>query len=136
MQDQMTPADDARDDLDDVREAETGAGAPGADTTAAATTDPAEDSFAQLGLRRELLVELSSLGYEEATPIQRAAIPPLLAGRDILGQAATGTGKTAAFALPILQRVADERPAPGKPLALVLVPTRELAVQVSEAFHR
>jgi superfamily II DNA/RNA helicase len=89
-----------------------------------------------LGLRRELLVELTSLGYEEATPIQRAAIPPLLAGRDILGQAATGTGKTAAFALPILQRVADERPAPGKPLALVLVPTRELAVQVSEAFHR
>ncbi|MCX5649786.1 MAG: DEAD/DEAH box helicase [Planctomycetota bacterium] len=138
MQDQTTDAaDDARDDIDEVPATDAGvaagADAPGAD---AAATDPAEDSFAQLGLRRELLVELSSLGYEEATPIQRAAIPPLLAGRDILGQAATGTGKTAAFALPILQRVADERPAPGKPLALVLVPTRELAVQVSEAFHR
>ncbi len=94
------------------------------------------DAFVELGLRTELVTELASLGYEEATPIQRAAIPPLLAGRDILGQAATGTGKTAAFALPILQRVADARPGPCKPLALVLVPTRELAVQVSEAFHR
>jgi ATP-dependent RNA helicase DeaD len=94
------------------------------------------DAFVELGLRTELVTELASLGYEEATPIQRAAIPPLLAGRDILGQAATGTGKTAAFALPMLQRVADARPGPCKPLALVLVPTRELAVQVSEAFHR
>ena len=94
------------------------------------------DAFDDLGLRQELVTELASLGYEEATPIQRAAIPPLLAGRDILGQAATGTGKTAAFALPMLQLVADERPAPCRPLALVLVPTRELAVQVSEAFHR
>jgi ATP-dependent RNA helicase DeaD len=94
------------------------------------------EAFDDLGLRQELVTELASLGYEEATPIQRAAIPPLLAGRDILGQAATGTGKTAAFALPMLQLVADERPAPCRPLALVLVPTRELAVQVSEAFHR
>jgi ATP-dependent RNA helicase DeaD len=94
------------------------------------------DTFVELGLRTELVTEIASLGYEEATPIQRAAIPPLLAGRDILGQAATGTGKTAAFALPILQRVADLRPGPCKPSALVLVPTRELAVQVSEAFHR
>jgi ATP-dependent RNA helicase DeaD len=94
------------------------------------------DTFVELGLRTELVTEIASLGYEEATPIQRAAIPPLLAGRDILGQAATGTGKTAAFALPMLQRVADARPGPCKPLALVLVPTRELAVQVSEAFHR
>ncbi|MEA3019466.1 MAG: ATP-dependent helicase DeaD [Actinomycetota bacterium] len=92
-------------------------------------------AFASLGLRSELLDALIGLGYEEATPIQREAIPTLLAGRDLLGQAATGTGKTAAFALPILQCMAldvDRR----QTTALVLVPTRELAVQVSEAIHR
>lgn len=93
------------------------------------------NGFAELGLRRELLGALSALGYEEPTPIQREAIPPLLAGRDLLGQAATGTGKTAAFALPLLQRMPAGRD-DGDPVALVLVPTRELAVQVSEAFHR
>ena len=61
--------------------------------------------FADLTLAPELCHVLSSLGYEEPTPIQLAAIPPLLAGRDLVGQAATGTGKTAAFALPVLQRV-------------------------------
>jgi ATP-dependent RNA helicase DeaD len=82
-----------------------------------------------------LLHALSDLGYEEPTPIQRESIPPLLQGRDLLGQAATGTGKTAAFALPVLQRLpVDGRGA--EPAALVLVPTRELAVQVSQAFHR
>src|SRR5215475_14114920 len=60
-------------------------------------------SFTDLALRPELLKALSDLGYEEPTPIQRGSIPPILAGRDLLGQAATGTGKTAAFALPILQ---------------------------------
>jgi len=91
-------------------------------------------TFADLDLRPELLQELTSLGYEEPTPIQREAIPPLLEGRDLLGQAATGTGKTAAFALPILQRLSERR---GKePVALVLAPTRELAMQVSEALHR
>jgi ATP-dependent RNA helicase DeaD len=90
--------------------------------------------FADLSLRPELLRALSDLGYEEPTPIQREAIPSLLAGRDVLGQAATGTGKTAAFALPILQRMPDERGA--GPVALVLVPTRELAMQVSQAVHR
>ncbi|HTX82474.1 MAG TPA: DEAD/DEAH box helicase [Streptosporangiaceae bacterium] len=91
--------------------------------------------FADLALAPELRHALSGLGYEEPTPIQQAAIPPLLAGRDLVGQAATGTGKTAAFALPVLQRVLMEG---GRPelLALVLVPTRELAVQVSEAMHR
>ncbi|MFG1903416.1 DEAD/DEAH box helicase [Micromonospora carbonacea] len=100
-------------------------------------TIPADEAtaFADLGLRAELLGALSALGYEEPTPIQREAIPPLLAGRDLLGQAATGTGKTAAFALPLLQRMPDGRTG-GEPVALVLVPTRELAVQVSEAFHR
>jgi ATP-dependent RNA helicase DeaD len=90
--------------------------------------------FAGLALRPELLKALTSLGYEEPTPIQREAIPPLLAGNDLLGQAATGTGKTAAFALPLLHRL--EPDAKGGPAALVLVPTRELAEQVSQAVHR
>ena len=88
--------------------------------------------FASLTLAPELCHALASLGYEEPTPIQQAAIPPLLAGRDLVGQAATGTGKTAAFALPVLQRVLAEG-GRAEPLALVLVPTRELAMQVSEA---
>jgi ATP-dependent RNA helicase DeaD len=92
-------------------------------------------SFADLGLRSELLNALSDLGYEEPTPIQREAIPPLLEGRDLVGQAATGTGKTAAFALPIVQQLSGDGRRTG-PAALVLVPTRELAVQVSQAFHR
>ena len=91
-------------------------------------------SFADLGLRPELLSALESLGYEEPTPIQRESIPPVMAGRDLLGQAATGTGKTASFALPILERVVVG--APVEPVALVLVPTRELAVQVSEAVYK
>ncbi|HEY5153314.1 MAG TPA: DEAD/DEAH box helicase, partial [Acidimicrobiales bacterium] len=99
-------------------------------------TEPEDTSgFAELGLRPELLATLTRLGYEEPTPIQRETIPLLLEGRDLLGQAATGTGKTAAFALPILQLL----PPDGgriEPLALVLVPTRELAVQVSEAIYR
>ncbi|MBI5719586.1 MAG: DEAD/DEAH box helicase [Burkholderiales bacterium] len=98
-----------------------------------------KESFADLGFGPELLAELTALGYEEPTPIQKAAAAPLLEGKDLLGQAATGTGKTAAFALPLLQRISTQRSAsgqPGQPLVLVLVPTRELAVQVSEAFHR
>ncbi|MDP9397174.1 MAG: DEAD/DEAH box helicase, partial [Actinomycetota bacterium] len=91
--------------------------------------------FTDLELRPELLRALAALGYEEPTPIQRVAIPPLLAGRDLVGQAATGTGKTAAFALPVLQRLAEDGRGV-EPTALVLVPTRELAVQVSEATHR
>jgi len=89
--------------------------------------------FSSLGLRGEIQSALSSLGYEEPTPIQAAAIPLLIGGADMLGQAATGTGKTAAFALPILQRL--ETAERGKqPSALILVPTRELALQVSQAF--
>jgi ATP-dependent RNA helicase DeaD len=96
-------------------------------------TQPA--AFSDLGLAEALVSTLAELGYEEPTPIQQEAIPPLLDGRDLLGQAATGTGKTAAFALPLLQRMA----AAGRhaaPFALVLVPTRELAIQVAEAIHR
>ena len=90
--------------------------------------------FAALGLEASLLTTLETLGYEEPTPIQREAIPPLLRGRDLLGQAATGTGKTAAFTLPMLQRIAHG--AKHRPSALVLVPTRELAIQVGEAVQR
>ena len=90
-------------------------------------------TFSDLALRAELLQSLTDLGYEEPTAIQAEAIPPLLRGSDLLGQAATGTGKTAAFALPLLQRIALG----GRlPHALVLVPTRELATQVSEAIHK
>jgi ATP-dependent RNA helicase DeaD len=92
-------------------------------------------TFADLALRPELIGALSGLGYEEPTPIQREAIPPLLEGRDLLGQAATGTGKTAAFALPLLQRMPADRDG-AEPAALILVPTRELAMQVSEAVHK
>ncbi|MEU4620302.1 DEAD/DEAH box helicase [Actinoplanes sp. NPDC023801] len=94
-----------------------------------------EAGFAGLGLRAELLRALTNLGYEEPTPIQQEAIPPLLAGNDLVGQAATGTGKTAAFALPLLHLLDADKRGTG-PMALVLVPTRELAEQVSQAVHR
>jgi ATP-dependent RNA helicase DeaD len=93
------------------------------------------EGFAALGLDTRIVAALTALGYEEPTPIQRQSIPPLIAGRDLLGEAATGTGKTAAFALPILQRLVNEGRGEG-PIALVLVPTRELAMQVAEAVHR
>jgi ATP-dependent RNA helicase DeaD len=96
--------------------------------------DGAATGFVDLMLAPELCRALTGLGYEEPTPIQLAAIPPLLEGRDLVGQAATGTGKTAAFALPILQRILAEGGGTD-PLALVLVPTRELAVQVAEAMN-
>jgi ATP-dependent RNA helicase DeaD len=100
---------------------------------------PPGDGFGGLGLSPALLDALAALGYEEPTPIQREAIPPLLAGRDLLGQAGTGTGKTAAFALPMLERIhqgttADDGPRRAR--ALILVPTRELAMQVAEAVHK
>src|SRR6185437_2409454 len=91
------------------------------------------NAFTNLGLEPSIASAATALGYEEPTPIQRDAIPELLAGHDVLGQAATGTGKTAAFALPALQLV--DGPA-GHPLTLVLVPTRELAMQVAEACWR
>ena len=104
--------------------------------TTAPDGSPADaGTFTGLDLRPELLSALTALGYEEPTPIQREAIPPLLEGRDLLGQAATGTGKTAAFALPLLQGL-ERRGRGSAPVALVLAPTRELAMQVSEATHR
>src|ERR671939_222556 len=95
--------------------------------------DPSLD-FGALGLIEALVTAVVALGYEEPTPVQRAAIPVLLRGRDVLGQAATGTGKTAAFALPMLQRIARDGDAQRPEVrGLVLVPTRELAMQVAEA---
>ena len=94
---------------------------------------PAAAGFTALGLDPNILRVLADVGYESPSPIQAATIPPLLEGRDVLGQAQTGTGKTAAFALPILSRL---NPRAGKPQALVLAPTRELAIQVAEAFQR
>jgi ATP-dependent RNA helicase DeaD len=104
-------------------------------------TDNGEDSnaFSALGLDSSLVAALASLGYEEPTPVQREAIPILISGRDLVGQAATGTGKTAAFALPLLQRIAsnpDRKSSKPFISALVLVPTRELAMQVAQAIHR
>jgi ATP-dependent RNA helicase DeaD len=97
-------------------------------------SDPA--GFASLGLSAPLVGAVTALGYEEPTPIQREAIPVLLSGSDMLGQAATGTGKTAAFALPLLDKLSRDVKARGKVRALVLVPTRELAMQVAEALHK
>jgi ATP-dependent RNA helicase DeaD len=89
--------------------------------------------FSALGLSAPVQAALVAVGYESPSPIQAATIPALLAGRDVLGTAQTGTGKTAAFALPVLSNLT--MPA-GKPQALVLAPTRELAIQVAEAFHK
>jgi len=99
----------------------------------AAAADTPSVKFTDLGLPEPLLKALSDVGYESPSPIQAATIPPLLGGRDVLGQAQTGTGKTAAFALPILARI---DPSQQKPQALVLAPTRELAIQVAEAFQK
>src|SRR3954469_1177124 len=96
---------------------------------------PQNAGFTALGLDEKIVAALTALGYEEPTPIQQQTIPPLIEGKDLLGQAATGTGKTAAFALPILQRLVNEGRTQG-PIAVVLVPTRELAMQVAEAVHR
>ena len=89
--------------------------------------------FDALGMPDFILRTLTELGYESPSPIQAAAIPVFLSGADLIGQAQTGTGKTAAFALPILAQLDDEST---KPQALIMTPTRELAIQVAEAFQR
>src|SRR5881628_186367 len=101
------------------------------------TSEPPSPGFAALGLMPELVQAITALGYEEPTPVQRETIPIMLEGRDLLAQAATGTGKTAAFALPMLQRISAAGATGRHPTAgLVLVPTRELAMQVAEAIHK
>ncbi len=94
---------------------------------------PTVTSFRELNLPEPLLSVLDEVGYENPTPIQAQAIPPLLEGLDLLGHAPTGTGKTAAFALPLLARI-DLRNTQVQ--VMVLAPTRELAIQVAEAFQR
>src|SRR6476659_8472127 len=95
--------------------------------------DAATPTFAERGLDDSVLKALSDVGYETPSAIQAATIPTLLAGRDVVGLAQTGTGKTAAFALPILDRLDISQKTPQ---ALVLAPTRELALQVCEAFEK
>jgi ATP-dependent RNA helicase DeaD len=92
--------------------------------------------FAALGLGDPLVAAVVNLGYEEPTPVQRETIPLILAGKDLLAQAATGTGKTAAFALPMIHLLLEETAAKKRTRGLVLVPTRELAMQVAEAVHK
>ncbi len=94
---------------------------------------PDDVSFADLGIAAPLLKALGDMGFEEPTPIQVQTIPLLLSGRDVVGQAQTGTGKTAAFAVPALQRLDPDAP---RPQVLVLTPTRELALQVAEEVAR
>src|SRR5436190_17208652 len=91
-----------------------------------------KDGFSALGLSPAALRGVETAGFERPTPIQAQAIPVLLAGKDLVAQAQTGTGKTAAFALPMIQRLDPEA---AHPQALVLCPTRELAMQVSEAIY-
>ncbi len=91
------------------------------------------NTFTQFGFKPEILKAIEKIGYEEPTEIQNRAIPALLDGKDVLGRAQTGTGKTAAFALPILERV---DPQVKQIQALVMTPTRELALQVAKAFSQ
>jgi ATP-dependent RNA helicase DeaD len=102
-------------------------------SASAADKAPGSTAFGDLGLGEPLLRALGDVGYESPSPIQSATIPALLGGADLLGQAQTGTGKTAAFALPALQRLSLSA---RETQVLVLVPTRELALQVAEAFQR
>lgn len=97
------------------------------------TDDTATPLFSELGLSDQVLKALEAVGYERPSPIQAAIIPHVLDGRDVLGQAQTGTGKTAAFALPLLSRIDLKQ---RDPQVLVLAPTRELAIQVAEAFQK
>ena len=100
------------------------------------TQDPqnnSEPTFESLGLAKKVLRVIQDVGYETPSAIQRAAIPPIIEGRDILGQAQTGSGKTAAFALPLLSNIDVKNRAIQ---ILVLTPTRELAIQVAEAFQK
>src|SRR5512140_392073 len=89
-------------------------------------------SFSALGLDSNILKAINEAGYTEPTPIQTVAIPPILAGHDLIGIAQTGTGKTAAFTLPILTKLVGQPTGARRTKVLVLAPTRELAVQIDE----
>ena len=131
-----TRASDRR--ADERGRADGGTGSPGASTTpdTPATSDAsaaAPETFASLGVDADLVADLGARGFTEPFPIQTATLPDTLAGRDVLGRGRTGSGKTLAFALPLVQRLAEEDMArPGHPIGLVLAPTRELALQITE----
>ena len=93
-------------------------------------------SFSSLGLAPSLVNAVAAIGYQEPTAIQREAIPAILRGEDVLGAAQTGSGKTAAFVLPLLQSLLDNRDGPRQLHGLILVPTRELAAQVGESVRK
>ena len=90
------------------------------------------DNFKELGISPEILKAVEDMGFEEPTPIQKASIPIALTGKDLIGQAQTGTGKTAAFGIPILSRIDTSKPGPQ---AVILSPTRELAIQSAEEIN-
>ena len=94
-----------------------------------------DKTFSELGLSEKVLAAVTAAGYETPTPIQAAAIPIALTGRDVLGIAQTGTGKTAGFVLPMLTRLEKGRARARMPRSLILAPTRELAAQVAESFE-
>ncbi len=106
-----------------------------ADTPAEPLPAPVSaEAFAELGLSPEILRAVAEMGYLTPTPIQRQAIPSVLMGRDVLGCAQTGTGKTAGFTLPLLDILSGSRARARMPRSLILEPTRELALQVAENF--
>ena len=127
----LSPASDVPGTDPDPREPALDTGAAALDDSTAA--EPLDDGFAVFGLSEPVMRALEDLGYEAPTPIQRATISRMLAGQDVIAQAQTGTGKTAAYGIPIVERV---NPARRETQALVLAPTRELAVQVAEALHQ
>ncbi|WP_391572220.1 DEAD/DEAH box helicase, partial [Cohnella sp.] len=90
-------------------------------------------TFAEFGLEPDVLQAISEMGFEEATPIQAKAIPVAIAGKDMIGQAQTGTGKTAAFGIPMISKIAASE---DRIVALIMAPTRELAIQVSEEIEK
>lgn len=99
------------------------------------TIAPARMSFADLGVATTLVSALEQRGITEPFPIQAATLPDAIAGRDVLGRGQTGSGKTLAFGLPLLTRLAGRRAQPGRPLGLILAPTRELAMQINDTLH-
>ena len=90
------------------------------------------ETFDELGIQPEILQAVKDMGFEEPTPIQRVSIPVALSGKDLIGQAQTGTGKTAAFGIPVLERIDTTKPGPQ---AVILSPTRELAIQSAEEIN-
>src|SRR5579872_3775732 len=100
---------------------------------AASPNEAPVSSFDSLGIAPEVLRSLNEIGYKSTFPIQAEAIPPLLKGRDVIGQAHTGSGKTAAYAIPVIEKVDGTKP---YVQALVVVPTRELALQVTDEFNK